>query len=73
MSKVLTVRLDEKLFKKIDTVAKNMDRSKSWIVKKLLNSYLEDLYDLEEAKRILLDKSDEIIDHDKAKEEIPSD
>jgi len=31
------------------------------------------MYDVEEAKRILLDKTDELIDHEQAKKELLSD
>ena len=72
-SKVLTIRLDEKLIKEIETVSKKLKRSKNRIIREVLENYLENLYDIEEAKRILVDKKDAVISHKEAKKEILSD
>ena len=71
--KVLTIRLDEKLVKEIETVSKKLKRSKNWVIREVLENYLENLYDIEEAKRILVDKRDAIISHEEVKKEILSD
>ena len=72
MSKILTIRLEEDLIESIDAVSKKLDRSKNWVIKQVLKNYLEEMYDVEEAKRIILDKTDKAIDHEEAKKEILS-
>ena len=71
--KVLTIRLDEKLIKEIETVCKKLKRSKNWVIREVLENYLEELYDIEEAKRILVDKRDAVISYEEVKKEILSD
>ena len=66
MTKVLTIRLDEELYEKTEIIAKNLKRSKNWIIKEVLEKYLEDMFDIEEAKKIMLDKKDKVISHEKA-------
>ena len=73
MSKILTIRLEEDLIDRIDAVSKKLDRSKNWVIKQVLKNYLEEMYDVEEAKRIILDKTDKTIDHEEAKKETLSD
>ena len=50
MTKVLTIRLDEELYKKTEIIAKNLNRSKNWVIREVLERYLEDMFDIEEAK-----------------------
>jgi len=73
MEKVLSVRLDKSLFETIESVSKKLRRSKNWVVREVLENYIEELYDVEESKRILLDKTDKLIEHERAKKEILSD
>lgn len=73
MTKVLTIRLDEELYKKTEIIAKNLKRSKNWIIKEVLEKYLEDMFDIEEAKKIMLDRKDKVIPHEKARRQILSD
>jgi len=73
MSKILTIRIEEDLIDRIEAVSKKLDRSKNWVIKQILRNYLEEMYDVEEAKRIILDKTDEVVDHEEAKKEILSD
>ncbi len=73
MEKVLSVRLNQDLVEEIEAVSKKLRRSKNWIVREVLQHYLEEMYDIEESKRILLDKTDKLIDHEQAKKEIISD
>jgi predicted DNA-binding protein len=68
--KVISVRLEEEMFNKIEDVSNNIRRSKNWVIKEVLKNHLEDLFDFEEAKRIFLDKKDEIVSHEQAKKEI---
>ena len=52
---VLSVRLDETDAQAVDNVAKALDVSRSWIIRKLIKNGLEDLYLGEEAKRRLIE------------------
>jgi predicted DNA-binding protein len=73
MTRVISIRLNEDLLKKIEIISRRLKRSKNWVVSEVLKNYLEEMYDVEEAKRILLDKTDELIDHEQAKKELLSD
>jgi predicted DNA-binding protein len=73
MEKVISVRLSQDLLEEIEAVSEKLRRSKNWIVREVLENYLEEMYDVEESKRILLDKTDKLIDHEQAKKEIISD
>lgn len=73
MTRILTIRLDENSYRKTEIIAKNLKRSKNWVIKEVLENYLEDMFDIEEAKKIVLNKRDEIISHEQAKKEILSD
>jgi predicted transcriptional regulator len=73
MTKVISVRLNEDLLKKVEIISRRLKRSKNWVIGEVLKNYLEEMYDVEEAKRILLDKTDELIDHEQAKKELLSD
>jgi predicted DNA-binding protein len=73
MEKVISVRLSQDLLEKTEAVSAKLKRSRNWIVREVLENYLEEMYDVEEAKRILLDKTDKLIDHEQAKKEILSD
>lgn len=72
MGKVVSLRIDEDLLKKVNAVAKSLRRSNNWVIREVLENYLEDLYDVEAAEQIIMDKSDEIVDHERAKKEIIS-
>jgi len=73
MTRVISVRLNEDVLKKVEIISRRLKRSKNWVVSEVLKNYLEEMYDVEEAKRILLDKTDELIDHEQAKKELLSD
>ncbi len=73
MSKILTIRIEEDLANRIDAISKKLDRSKNWVIKQILRNYLEEMYDVEEAKKIILDKTDKVVEHEEAKKEILSD
>ena len=51
-AKVISVRLKEELFEKVKFVSNKIRRSNNWVIREVLENYLEDLYDFEEAKRI---------------------
>ncbi|MCM8820490.1 MAG: ribbon-helix-helix domain-containing protein [Candidatus Omnitrophica bacterium] len=73
MSEVLSIRLPEELNKKTEMIAQKLKRSKNWVIREVLEHYLEDLYDIEEAEKIILNKQDKLIPHEQAKREILSD
>jgi predicted DNA-binding protein len=73
VEKVLSVRLNQDLLEEIEAVSKKLRRSKNWIVREVLQNFLEEMFDVEESKRILLDKTDKLIGHERAKKEILSD
>ena len=64
MSEVLTLRLDDILAKEIKDLADTLDRSKSYIVKKAIEEYMEEYQDYLIAMERWNDKDDEIIDGD---------
>lgn len=70
MSTPISVRLPDKLAKKLDGVAKETERPRSFIIQKALESYLEDIADLQIALDRLHDKTDEIISSKKLKESL---
>jgi predicted DNA-binding protein len=49
MKKIISVSLDEEQVKKIEDVCRISERTKSWLVKKAVDNYLEDLNDMETA------------------------
>lgn len=59
--KLKAVRLPEKMIRGIDTVAKEMDRSGSYVIKTAINRFLEDYCDYEIALKRLKDPTDKII------------
>ena len=64
MSEVMTLRLDEILAKEIKDLAITLDRSKTYIVKKAIEEYMEEYQDYLIAMERWNDKDDEIIDGD---------
>ena len=59
MKKNISISLDEEQIQKIDEICRVSERTKSWIVKKALDSYFEDLEDLEiAAERMMTDESE---------------
>jgi predicted DNA-binding protein len=47
MKKNISISLDEEQIKKIDEICRVSERTKSWLVKKAIDNYLEDVEDLE--------------------------
>ncbi|RKX52598.1 MAG: hypothetical protein DRP30_05940 [Thermotoga sp.] len=64
--KVVSIRLTPEELKILDAVAKELDVSRSWVIRKLINNFIEDLYDGEFAKRRLLNA--EWVDHEEVKQ-----
>jgi len=61
MSTSVSLRLSEKLLKRLDDIAKETERSRSFIIQKALESYLEDYADLQIALDRLHDRTDPVI------------
>ena len=61
MSKAISVRLPDTVARKLDRIAHETERSRSFIVQKAVESYLEDSADLQVALDRLRDASDPVI------------
>jgi len=61
MNTAISVRLPKTLTDQIDTIAKETERPRSYIIQKALESYLEDYADLQVALDRLHDKTDPVI------------
>ena len=61
MSTAISVRLPKDLTEKLDDIARETERPRSFIVQKALESYIEDFADLQIALGRLHDKSEAII------------
>ena len=61
MNTAISVRLPQKLASQLDSIAKETERPRSFIIQKALESYMEDFADLQIALDRLHDTTDEII------------
>lgn len=61
MSRAISIRIPDELAEQLEGVAKETDRPRSYIIQKALESYLEDIADLQIALDRLRDKSDPIV------------
>lgn len=61
MSTAISARLPESLAKRLDGIAKEAERPRSFIIQKALESYIKDVADLQTALDRLHDTSDPII------------
>jgi len=61
MSGAVSVRLPEELSKKLDRLAKSLDRSKTYIITRALDEYLEEYEDYLIAVNRLNDKDDRVV------------
>jgi RHH-type rel operon transcriptional repressor/antitoxin RelB len=61
MTTPVSVRLPADLAKKLDGVAKETERPRSYIIQKALESYLEDFADLQIALDRLHDRTDPVV------------
>ena len=61
MSTAISVRLPKDLAEQLDGIAKEIERPRSFIIQKALESYIEDFADLQIALDRLLDKSDAVV------------
>ena len=70
MSTALSVRLPDKLAKELSSIAVSTERSKSLLVQKALEGYLQNQADLQVSLDRLRDTSDPIISVEAIREEI---
>ena len=61
MNTAVSVRLPKVLAEQLDSIAKETERPRSYIIQKALESYMEDYADLQVALDRLHDKGDEIV------------
>jgi RHH-type rel operon transcriptional repressor/antitoxin RelB len=61
MSTAISVRLPKDLAEQLDGIAKEIERPRSFIIQKALESYIEDFADLQIALDRLHDRSDAVI------------
>jgi RHH-type rel operon transcriptional repressor/antitoxin RelB len=61
MSSSLTIRIPDDIARRLDALARSLDRPKSYIVKKAMESYLDEYSDYLIALDRLRDKDDAII------------
>jgi RHH-type transcriptional regulator, rel operon repressor / antitoxin RelB len=61
MSTAISVRIPKDLANQLDSIAKETERPRSFIIQKALESYIEDFADLQIALDRLHDKGDEIV------------
>ena len=61
MNTAISVRLPKNLASQLDSIAKETERPRSFIIQKALESYIEDFADLQIALDRLRDKRDEVI------------
>ncbi len=61
MSTAISVRLPKALADHLDSIAKETERSRSYLIQKALESYIEDYADLQVALDRLHDKTDPVI------------
>jgi RHH-type rel operon transcriptional repressor/antitoxin RelB len=61
MNTAISIRLPKALADQIDSIAKETERPRSYIIQKALESYIEDYADLQVALDRLHDKTDSVI------------
>jgi RHH-type transcriptional regulator, rel operon repressor / antitoxin RelB len=61
MNTAISVRIPQELADHLDGIAKETERSRSFIIQKALESYIEDYADLQVALDRLRDKTDAIV------------
>ena len=61
MSTSVSLRLPDDLAKKLNDIAEETERPKSFIIQKAIESYLDDFADLQVALDRLQDKTDKVI------------
>ena len=70
MSTAVSVRIPDKLVKELNSIAKVTERSRSFLIQKALESYLEEQADLQIALDRLHDTTDRAISADEMRKEL---
>ena len=70
MSTAISIRLPDAVAKKLDGVARETERSRSFIVQKAVESYLEDFAELQIALDRLRDASDAVVSGKELRKEL---
>lgn len=70
MGSIVSIRLPDEMAKKINEIAKETERSKSFIIQKAIEAYLEDIADLQIALDRLHNPKDKVISDKELKEEL---
>ena len=70
MTSSICIRLPDDMIQELDFLANTLERSKTYIVKKAINQYLEEYKDYLIALERLNDKDDEVISGDKLREQL---
>jgi len=61
---VISFRIEGELRRRVDEVASRTGRSKAWVIRKAVESYLEDIEDVEMSEQRLADPKDKVISSD---------
>jgi RHH-type rel operon transcriptional repressor/antitoxin RelB len=70
MSKAVSIRLPDKIVEQLESVARDAERSRSFIIQRAIESYLEDYADLQVALDRLRDKSDRTVSGDELRKSL---
>ena len=70
MSKAVSIRLPDELVEQLENVARDTERSRSFIVQRAIEFYLQDYADLQVALDRLRDKSDRIVSGDELRKSL---
>jgi RHH-type rel operon transcriptional repressor/antitoxin RelB len=70
MSKAVSIRLPDELVKQLESVARDTERSRSFIIQRAIEFYLEDYADLQVALDRLRDKSDRTVSGDELRKSL---
>jgi len=70
MSNSISVRISNDLVKRLDDLAKETERSRSFLIQKALEAYLDELADFQIALDRLRDATDPIISIDEMRKEL---
>jgi RHH-type transcriptional regulator, rel operon repressor / antitoxin RelB len=70
MSVAVSIRIPEQLAKRLDNIAEETERPRSFVIQKALEAYLEDYADLQVAIDRLRDNADTIITSDEMRKSL---
>jgi predicted DNA-binding protein len=64
---LIAIRINDEMNNRIDEISKKIERSKSFIIRKGIEAFLEELEDAQDALHILNDPTTKWLDYDEAK------